>query len=176
MKVKNEGNSEVLILLDADASDGWDATVVSQNGAQVVTVPAFSEVSFTVTIETPEEAKNGDEMTVVVSAKPLSEDESYPDEFTARKTVNLQIAVNNLIDRIGGEIFDPGPVTILIGLAFMILLVASISGRRNRVEYIDVWVDEDEFEEETQMELPDTVSAEDDDFYDDDEIELIDFD
>ena len=176
MKVKNEGNSEVLILLDADASDGWEATVVSQNGAQVVTIPAFSEVSFTVTIETPEEAKNGDEMAVVVSAKPLSEDESYPDEFTARKTVTLQIAVNNLIDRIGGEIFDPGPVTILIGLAFVILLVASISGRRNRIEYIDVWVDDDEIEDDDEMELPDLVSGEDDDSYDDDEIELVDLD
>ena len=176
MKVKNEGNSEVLLLLDADASDGWEATVVSQNGAQVVTVPAFSEVSFTVTIETPEDAKNGDEMAVVVSAKPLSEDESYPDEFTARKTVTLQIAVNNLIDRIGGEIFDPGPVTILIGLAFVILLVASISGRRNRIEYIDVWVDDDELEEESEIELPEIVSAEDGDIYDDEDIELVDLD
>ena len=176
MKVKNEGNSEVLILLDADASDDWEATVVSQNGAQVVTVPAFSEVSFTVTVETPMNAKNGDEMAIIVSAKPLSEDESYPDEFTARKTVTLQISVGNLIDRIGDEVFDPGPVTILIGLAFVILLVASISGRRNRVEYIDVWVDDDEVQEESEMELPEIVSAEDGDIYDEEDIELVDLD
>ena len=58
----------------------------------------------------------------------------------------------------------------------MILLVAAVTGRRNRIEYIDVWVDDEDEEEDSEMELPDLVSAEDDDSYDDDEIELVDFD
>ena len=43
MKVKNGGNTDVMVLLDVDVSGDWDADVVSQNGAQVVTVRAFSE-------------------------------------------------------------------------------------------------------------------------------------
>jgi hypothetical protein len=176
MKVKNSGNSDVLVLLDADVEFGGTASVVSQNGAQVVTIPAFSEVSFTVTIKANDDSQKGDEMRISVSAKPLSEEESFPDASTAKKEVNIMITIEDFGELIKNELMNPRPVTIFIGLGIIILLVAAITGRRNRVEYIDVWVDEDEFEEETQMELPDTVSAEDDDFYDDDEIELIDFD
>ena len=176
MKVKNKGNSEVLVLLDADASDDWDATVVSQNGAQVVTVPAFSEVSFTVTIKAGESAQKGDEMSIMVTAKPLSEDESFPDEFTARKEVIIQILITNPLDVIKNELMNPRPATIAIGLGVIILLVAAISGRRNRIEYIDVWVDDDGVEEESEFELPDLVSAEDDASYDEEDIELVDLD
>ena len=68
------------------------------------------------------------------------------------------------------------PSTFAIGLGVVILLVAAVTGRRNRIEYIDVWVDDDEFEDDTEMELPDLVSAEDDDSYDEEDIELVDFD
>ena len=176
MKVKNEGNSEVLVLLDADASQDWDATVISQNGAQVVTVPAFSEVSFTVTIEAGESALNGDEMPIIVTAKPLSEEESYPDEYTARKTVVVQVSITDPIGIILHELQNPRAATLAIGLGVIILLVAAVTGRRNRIEYIDVWVDDDEVEEEEEMELPDLVSEEDDDSYDEEDIELVDLD
>ena len=176
MKVKNEGNSEVLVLLDADASQDWDATVISQNGAQVVTVPAFSEVSFTVTIEAGESALNGDEMPIIVTAKPLSEEESYPDEYTARKTVVVQVSITDPIGIILHELQNPRAATLAIGLGVILLLVAAVTGRRNRIEYIDVWVDDDEVEEEEEMELPDLVSDEDDDSYDEEDIELVDLD
>ena len=55
-------------------------------------------------------------------------------------------------------------------------MVAAVTGRRNRIEYIDVWVDDDEVEEEEEMELPDLVSDEDDDSYDEEDIELVDLD
>ena len=59
----------------------------------------------------------------------------------------------------------------------VILLVAAISGRRNRVEYVDVWVDEDDEEsDEGEFEMPDLVTAEDDDAYDEDDIDLVDLD
>ena len=61
-------------------------------------------------------------------------------------------------------------------MGVIILLVAAVTGRRNRIEYIDVWVDDDEIEDDDEMELPDLVSGEDDDSYDDDEIELVDLD
>ena len=75
------------------------------------------------------------------------------------------------------ELTDPRPATIAIGLGMVILLVAAISGRRNRVEYVDVWVDEDDEEsDEGEFEMPDLVTADDDDAYDEDDIELVDLD
>ena len=178
MRVKNHGNSEVLVLLDADVGDGWSASVLSQNGAQVVTVPAFSNISFTLTIESSEDALNGDQVPIVVTAKPLSEDESYPDDFTARKTVTIQVSINDPFSIITSEIFGDRLETKLIGIGVIVLLVAWIVGRRNRIEYIDEWIDE-ELEEDLADEafdLPDPVDADAEDAYDDDEIELIDLD
>ena len=177
MKVKNDGNTDVMVLLDADVSGDWDADVVSQNGAEVVTVRAFSEVSFTVTITAGESALNGDQKGVIVSAKPLSEDESFGEQYTAEKTLTIQVSMNSIGDIIVNELTNPRPATIAIGLGMIILLVAAVSGRRNRIEYIDVWVDDDEDEDdEDEFDLPDSVTSEDDDAYDEDDIELVDLD
>ncbi len=177
MKVKNDGNTDVMVLLDADVSGDWDADVVSQNGAEVVTVRAFSEVSFTVTITAGESALNGDQKGVIVSAKPLSEDESFGEQYTAEKTLTIQVSMNSIGDIIVNELTNPRPATIAIGLGMIILLVAAVSGRRNRIEYIDVWVDDDEDEDdEDEFDLPDSVTSEDDEAYDEDDIELVDLD
>ena len=74
------------------------------------------------------------------------------------------------------ELSNPRPATIAIGLGMVILIVAAVSGRRNRVEYIDVWVDDDEIESDEEIELPDLVTADDDDAYDEEDIELVDLD
>ena len=177
MKVKNTGNSEVLVLLDADAGDGWSAEVESQSGAQVITIPAFDEVTFTLTIESSADALNGDQVPVVVTAKPLSEEESYPDEYTARKTVTVEVSISDPISIIASEIFGDRIETKLIGIMAIVLLVAWIVGRRGRVEYIDEWVDEDErLDVEAEMDVPEPVSDEDEDAYDDEDIELVDLD
>ena len=160
-----------------DVSGDWDADVVSQNGAQVVTVRAFSEVSFTVTITAGQSALNGDQKEVVVTAKPLSEEESFGEQYTAEKTLTIQVSMNSITEIIVNELTNPRPATIAIGLGMIILLVAAVSGRRNRIEYVDVWVDDDEEEDEDdRLEIPDLVSSEDDDSYDDDDIELVDLD
>ena len=177
MKVKNGGNTDVMVLLDVDVTGDWDADVVSQNGAQVVTVRAFSEVSFTVTITAGQSALNGDQKEVVVTAKPLSEEESFGEQYTAEKTLTIQVSMNSITEIIVNELTNPRPATIAIGLGMIILLVAAVSGRRNRIEYVDVWVDDDEEEDEDEgLEIPDLVSSEDDDSYDDDDIELVDLD
>ena len=74
------------------------------------------------------------------------------------------------------ELQNPRAATLAIGLGVIILLVAAVTGRRNRIEYIDVWVDDDEIEDEEEIELPDLVSGEEDDAYDEEEIELVDLD
>ena len=138
---------------------------------------AFSEVSFTVTITASESALNGDQKEFVISAQPLSEEESFPEIYTAEKTLTIQVSMNSISDIIVRELSNPRPATIAIGLGMIILLVAAVSGRRNRIEYVDVWVDDDEDEDdEGEFELPDLVSSEDDDAYDDDDIELVDLD
>ena len=178
MKVKNEGNSDLLVVLGADANDGWRATVETQNGGELVTVPAFAEVTFTLIIESSSDALNGDVSPVVVTAKPYSQDQSYPDEFTARKTVNMQISINDPFSIIISEIFGDRLETRLIGIGIIVLLVAWIVGRRGRVEYEDEWIeDDDDLDQlEEEFELPEPVSVEDEDSYDDDDIELVDLD
>jgi hypothetical protein len=177
MKVKNNGNSAILVLLNAEATDGWSASVLSQNGAQVVTIPPFDEVSFTLTIESSEDALNGDEMPIVVTAQPLSEDESYPAEYTARKTVTVEISIDGTISIIWAEMFGDRPETRLIGIGVIVLLIAWVVGRRGRIEYLDEWVEEEEDEDlESEFDLPEPVSEDEDDSYDEDEIELVDLD
>ena len=177
MKVKNEGNSDTMVLLGADATNGWIASAANfTSGAQLISVPAFKEVDFLVTIIVGDDSMNGDDVPVVVTAQPLAEDDSWPDEYTAKKTITVQVAITDPIGIILNELQNPRPVTLLIGFGAIILLVAAVTGRRNRIEYIDVWVDDDEFDDDEEMELPDLVSAEEDDSYDEEDIELVDLD
>ena len=84
MKVKNEGNSDTMVLLGADASNDWSASAANYtSGAELISVPAFGEVEFEVTIIVGEDSMNGDDVPIVVTAKPLAEDDSWPDEYTA---------------------------------------------------------------------------------------------
>jgi len=180
MIVKNDGNSDVMVLLDADVESnlaGWSADAYnSTTGAQLISVKAFTQEFFTVKIRAGEDALNNDQVQITITATPLSEDESYPAEYTADMDVTVRIKIDGVFGVILKELQNPRPSTIAIGLGVVILLVAAVTGRRNRIEYIDVWVDDDEAEEETEMELPDLVSVEDDDTYDDEDIELVDFD
>ena len=180
MIVKNEGNSDVMVLLDADVGGnlaGWSADAYnSSTGAQLISVKAFTQEFFTVKIRAGEDALNNDEVEIIVSATPLSEDESYPAEYTAEMDVTVRVKLGNTFAVIVKELQNPRPSTIAIGLGIVILLVAAVTGRKNRIEYIDVWVDDEDEEEDAEMDLPDLVSAEDDDAYDDDDIELVDFD
>ena len=85
--------------------------------------------------------------------------------------------MNSITDIIVNELSNPRPATIAIGLGMVILLVAAVSGRRNRIEYVDVWVDDDEEDEEDgELDIPDLVSSEDDDSYDVEDFDLVDLD
>jgi len=174
MKVQNEGNSPLLVLLDAKTEDGWEATVETQSGGELVNIPAFSEVTFKLIIESSSEALNGDEVPIVISAKPYSETQSFPDEYTAKKTVNIQVSINDPLSLIVSEVFGDRIETKLIAIGIIVLLVAWIVGRRGRVEYVDEWIEDDELDEEEiekEFDLPEPIS---DDSYDDEDIELVD--
>ena len=186
MKVKNDGNSDTTVLLgvsgisqcgDDPITTDWCASAANYtSGAQLVSVPAFSEVEFEVRIMVGEDSMNGDDVPIVVTAQPLAEDDSWPSSYTAKKTLIVQVAITDPIGIILNELQNPRPATIAIALGVIILLVAAVTGRKNRIEYIDVWVDDDEIDGEEEMELPDLVSGEDDASYDDDDIELVDLD
>jgi len=178
MVVQNDGNSDVMVLLGAEvAGGGWTASAFMANTTSpVVTVEAFSQEFFTVRIRAGDDALNNDNVEVLVSATPFSEDESYPAEYTAEMDVTIRVSINGVFGVIWKELQHPRPSTIAIGLGVVILLVAAVTGRKNRIEYIDVWVDDDEAEDDSELELPDLVNAEDDDSYSDEDIELVDFD
>ena len=176
MKVRNDGNSEVTVILDADTSGDWKVEIQTETGSNALALPAFSEETFSVLITAPASANNGDEIPIELSATPFSVEASYPDSVTAEKTLVVQVALSDPVSIILNEITNPRPLSIVVLVGAVVLFAAWISGRRNRVEYVDEWVEEDEEEDEEDLDLPAAVEADDDGDYDEDDIELIDLD
>jgi archaellin len=190
MKVRNNGNSEFIVLLSSNlrscpepgeaAIDEWCADVDSATGSEVISIQAFSEATFTLHVQAPNSALNGEEKVVIITAKPISEYESFPDSATAQKPVTVQVEVGNVLAVIWQEITHPFQrwTTVMLMAGMIVLIVAWVMGRKNRVTYIDEWV-EDELEiDEKELDIPDPISDDEDDgdSYDDDEIELVDLD
>lgn len=190
MKVRNNGNSEFIVLLSSNlrscpepgeaSIDEWCADVDSATGSEVISIQPFSEATFTLHVQAPDSALNGEEKVVVITAKPISEEESFPDSSTAEKPVTVQVNVGNPLAIIWQEITHPFQrwTTMLLMFGAVVLVVAWVMGRKNRVTYIDDWVDDELEIDEEELDIPDPISdeADDDDSYDDDEIELVDLD
>ncbi len=187
MEVRNDGNSALIVLLSSNLrscggadDDEWCADV-SANTSEVISIQPFSQASFTLKVQVPVSALNGEEMVIVITAKPVpSPGESYPVSSTAEKPVTIQVNVGNPLAIIWQEITHPFQrwTTMLLMFGAVVLVVAWVMGRKNRVTYIDEWVEEELEIVEEELDIPDPISDEDDDddSYDEDEIELVNLD
>ena len=110
--------------------------------------------------------------------------QSWPDDATAEKTVVMRVGISSLIDRLVNEITHPRMSTYIVGLVAAMLLIAGIQGAMNRrrwkahMAYLDAISSEsdEDFEEEDDDDLPAPVVAieeEEPDVYEDDDIELV---
>ena len=191
MKVKNEGNTEMTILLDAEVDQqGWTADIEGPSGGPVIQLGAYEELSFNLKVFVPSDANNGDKIPVLVTAMPLAyvidgtldTSQSWSDDYTAKKTVTMTVDLGNVIDIIINEISHPRPLTLIVLVVGFLLIIAGVQSSMNRrkwashmalIESMNSDNDEDEEDIEIQESVPMIEELPDPNRYDDDDIELV---
>ena len=191
MKVKNEGNTEMTILLDAEVDQqGWTAEIEGPSGSTFIQLGAYEELSFNLKIFVPSDANNGDKVPVLVTAMPLAyvidgtldTSQSWSDDYTAKKTVIMTVDLGNVIDIIINEISHPRPLTMIVLVVGFLLIIAGVQSSMNRrkwashmalIESMNRDVDEDNEVVEIEESVPVIEDSPDPNRYDDDDIELV---
>ncbi len=185
LKVKNNGNGPLTILLDAEVEvSGWSVDIEGPSGSPLIELEAFEEATFNLEIIVPESANNGQQVPVQITATPFDTEQSWPEEYTATITVTVTVGISSLLDILVNEITHPRLSTMVIGLVSILLLFAGVQSRMNRrrwtahLAYLESLGggDGDEETEDEDSDLPSPVTSieeEDLDDYEDDEIELV---
>ena len=185
LKVKNNGNGPLTILLDAEVEvSGWGVDIEGPSGSPLIELEAFEEATFNLEVTVPESANNGQQVPIQITATPFDTEQSWPEEYTATITVTVTVGISSLLDILVNEITHPRLSTMVIGLVSILLLFAGVQSRMNRrrwtahLAYLESLGegDEDEETEGEDSDLPSPVTSieeEDSDDYEDDEIELV---
>ena len=193
MKVKNEGNTEMTILLDAEVDkSGWEVSIEGPSGSPFIQLGAYEEVSFNLKVTVPSDANNGDKVPVLVTAMPLAyvidgtldTSQSWSDEYTAKKTVQMTVDLGNVFDIVVNELSHPRPLTLIMLLVGVLLIIAGIQSNMNRRRWashmalIDSMNRDDSVDEDDDIPvIPESVESveesSDSGRYDDDDIELV---
>ena len=185
LKVKNNGNGPLTILLDAEVEvSGWSVDIEGPSGSPLIELEAFEEATFNLEVIVPESANNGQQVSIQITATPFDTEQSWPEEYTATTTVIMTVGISSLLDILVNEITHPRLSTLVIGLVSILLLFAGVQSRMNRRRWIAHLAyleslgggDEDEETEGEDSDLPSPVTSieeEDSDDYEDDEIELV---
>ena len=185
LKVKNNGNGPLTILLDAEVEvSGWSVDIEGPSGSPLIELEAFEEATFNLEVTVPESANNGQQVPIQITATPFDTEQSWPEEYTATTTVIMTVGISSLLDILVNEITHPRLSTLVIGLVSILLLFAGVQSRMNRRRWIAHLAyleslgggDEDEETEGEDSDLPSPVTSieeEDSDDYEDDEIELV---
>lgn len=186
LKVRNKGNSPMIVLLDAETSSatGWNVDIGGPTGSRLIELEAFEEVTFILEVTVPASANNGDQVIVTVTAEPHHTEQSWPDEFTAEEKVTMVVGIDGIIDRILNEITNPRASTLIVMVVAILLIFGGIQSRMNRRKWAAHLAlleamngeGEDDGTEEEEDDLPAPVTEEeepDEMVYDDDDIELV---
>jgi hypothetical protein len=185
MLLKNEGNTDMRVLLSAKAPSDWSATAEDPTtGSRMVTVLAFDEVTFRLRVIAPSTARHGDIHNIEIEGEPYTMDgQSFLDSHNTQKSVDIRVEIDEPFSRLTNEIINMRTETKLLIAGFVILAVAAIAGRRRAT---DEWAEDDDYEdddEEEEFDIPEPVdeSVDDDDMVeladdevDDDDIEILD--
>jgi hypothetical protein len=114
----------------------------------------------------------------------LDTSQSWSDDYTAKKTVQMTVDLGNIIDIVVNELSHPRPLTLIILVVGILLIIAGIQSNMNRRRWashmalIESMNDDDRVDEDDdESDIPEPVmSAEqtiDSSRYADDDIELI---
>ena len=184
MKVKNEGNSPMTVLLEADVDEsGWDVSIGGLSGSPLIEIEAFDEATFTVEVSVSSSANNGDSIPITVTATPLDTEQSFSESLTAKFTLTAIVEIGSFVDIIVNEIAHPRPITLVLVLVSVLLLFAGVQSRLNRrrwaaqMRMLESLSEDDVSVEENPPEIPAPVTVEEEprgpDRYDDEDVELI---
>ena len=185
-EVRNKGNSPLIVLLDAEVegASGWNVDIGGPTSSRLIELDAFEEVTFTLEVSVPSSANNGDTAKITITAEPHDTEQSWPDEFTAEKNLNMVVGIDGIFDRLINEVTNPRASTLIVMVVAILLIFAGVQSRMNQRKWaaqlalieamkeaenedLDIDSEEDyhtpivEEEEEEQM------------VYDDDDIELV---
>jgi hypothetical protein len=193
MKVKNEGNTEMTILLDAEVNEeGWRVEIEGPSGSTFIQLEAYEELSFNLKVTVPKDANNGDRIPVLVTAMPLAyvidgtldTSQSWSDDYTAKKTVYMTVDLGNIFDIVVNELSHPRPLTLIILVVGVLLIIAGIQSNLNRRRWASHMAliesmnkDDDMIEDDEDSDIPTPVKSSEDapdtSRYADDDIELV---
>ena len=186
LKVRNKGNSPLIVLLDAEAvgATGWTVDIGGPTGSRLIELDAFEEVTFHLEVSVPASANNGDQVVVTVTAEPHDTDQSWPEDFTAEEMVTLVVGIDAIFDRLLNEITNPRASTLIVMVVAILLVFGGIQSRMNRRKWAahlalleamkDEEEDDEDGDEDEDIPAPVTEEEEPDEMvYDDDDIELI---
>jgi hypothetical protein len=171
-KISNDNNIPLDVVITLEEPDGWDGVIRAssdQAGGSflLLTLPAYSDKDFSVSITPPENLKDGQMIKFTLTVTPMDEEVPYDAEFT--QIVPFTYMTN--CDGIGcfmNELANPSMQTLALGAGLVLVLVLAVY-RRGQSSGVMLeaklnWEDE-EFEsnmipEET---VPEPVVEEDDD-------------
>ncbi len=193
MKVKNEGNTEMTILLDAEVDEpGWSVDIEGPSGSTFIQLGAYEEVSFNLKVTVSSDANNGDKVPVLVTAMPLAyvidgtldTSQSWSDEYTAKKTVLMTVDLGNVFDILVNELSHPRPLTLIVLIVGVLLIIAGVQSNMNRRRWASHMAlidsmnkDDDDDQGEEESDIPEPITSIelplDSNRYDDDDIELV---
>ena len=184
MKVKNEGNSPMTVLLEAEVDEsGWDVSIGGLSGSPLIEIDAFDEATFTVEISVSSSANNGDAISISVFATPLDTDQSFSESLTAKFTLTAIVEIGSFVDIIVNEMSHPRPITLVLVLVSVLLLFAGVQSRFNRRRWaaqmraIESLSENETESQETTPQIPAPVTVVEEpkgvERYDDDDVELM---
>ena len=193
MKVKNEGNTEMTILLDAEVDEpGWSVDIEGPSGSTFIQLGAYEEVSFNLKVTVSSDANNGDKVPVLVTAMPLAyvidgtldTSQSWSDEYTAKKTVLMTVDLGNVFDILVNELSHPRPLTLIVLIVGVLLIIAGVQSNMNRRRWASHMAlidsmnqNDDDVQGEEESDIPEPITSIeqplDSNRYDDDDIELV---
>ena len=129
----------------------------------------------------------GSEMCIrdsTITAEPHDTEQSWPDEFTAEKKLNMVVGIDGIFDRLINEVTNPRASTLIVMVVAILLIFAGVQSRMNRRKWA-AHLALLEAMKETEIVDSDAASVEDleapvvedeekeEMVYDDDDIELV---
>ncbi|NDF33454.1 MAG: hypothetical protein EB157_02700 [Euryarchaeota archaeon] len=133
-EVRNKGNSPLMVLLDAEVegANGWNVDIGGPTGTRLIELDAFEEVTFILEVSVPSSANNGDTAKIVITAEPHDTEQSWPEEYTAEKNLNMVVGIDGIFDRLINEVTNPRASTLIIMVVGILLIFAGVQSRMNR--------------------------------------------
>ena len=185
-EVRNKGNSPVTIMLDAEleGANGWNVDIEGPTGSRLVELDAFEEVTIILEVKVPSSSNNGDTAKITITAEPHDTEQSWPDEFTAEKNLNMVVGIDGIFDRLVNEVTNPRGSTLIVMVVAILLMFAGIQSRMNRRKWAahlalleamnEAENDDLDGDSEEDYHIPIVEEEEEEEMvYDDDDIELI---